>query len=695
MAVTETPTPAPRVTIPDAPLVGASEPSPWRRRAVWLVGIAAVLAAGLAIGGGFPDRLVIGVGSLFDGVDSWVIENQRTHWLFTGVLNPIKDGIEAAVDGLTTIFERMTWLGLLVAAAAFAGLVAGWRMALLAAAGIATFGLLDVWDRSLQTLALVTISVLITLAIGVPLGILAGRRPAVEKVLRPLLDAMQTVPAYSYLLPFVLFLGTGYPPAIAATVVFALPPAVRLTALGIRSVPETTLEVADAFGTTPKQTLRKVQIPIAKRSIMLGVNQTIMMALGMVVIAAVVGAEGLGREVLDALKLLRVGDALNAGIAIVMMAIVLDRVTTTWSQRERAHRGRGVRIAGRPVSRPMLVAGAIGATVLGIVVGREVLRQQEWPEALTFSVAEPTDAVIGWSQDNLGGIARAVGEFLTTFLLDPFEALLIGEPWWVLAALAALAGYKVKGLRLAVFSFVAVFLLGAIGMWELSMETLSLVLVAVALTLVLAIPIGILAARSDGVDRAIRPVLDAMQTMPAFVYLVPVLLLFSIGTPIPAVIASVVYALPVGIRLTNLGIRQVPATIVEAADAYGATRTQRLRKVELPLARPSILLGVNQTIMMVLSVVIIGGMIGAGGLGFEALVALSKSRIGQGVVVGLSILLLAIVLDRITQAMGAAPRSQRGPVGLGGMSRWPRLRQVVAGGTGKDDDREGGSLDGP
>jgi ABC-type proline/glycine betaine transport system permease subunit len=171
-----------------------------------------------------------------------------------------------------------------------------------------------------------------------------------------------------------------------------------------------------------------------------------------------------------------------------------------------------------------------------------------------------------------------------------------------------------------------------------------------------------------------------------------VLLLFSIGTPIPAVIASVVYALPVGIRLTNLGIRQVPDTIVEAADAFGATRTQRLRKVELPLARPSILLGVNQTIMMVLSVVIIGGMIGAGGLGFEALVALSKKRIGQGVIVGLSILLLAIVLDRITQAMGAAPKAQRGPVGMSGMGRWPRLRAIVVTDTARDDG-EGDSSD--
>jgi glycine betaine/proline transport system permease protein len=665
---------APAATAP--PPAAVPERSPWPRRFVWVAGIAALLVVGRRFAPGFPDRFVLGVGSVFDGIDTWVIDNQRTHWLFTGLLNPLKDAIQATVDGLVTLLSRMTWVGLVTTAGALAGLVAGWRMGLLAAAGVASFGVLGVWERSLQTFALVAISVVISLAIGVPLGIWAGRRAGVDRALRPFLDAMQTIPAYSYLLPFVLFLGTGYPPALAATVVFALPPAVRLTALGVRSVPATTLEVATSFGSTSRQVLRKVQLPMATPSIMLGVNQTIMMALGMVVIAAVVAAEGLGREVLDALKLLRVGAAFNAGLAIVIMAIVLDRVTTAWSCRERERRGRATRIAGRTVSRRALVVAAVAASAIGVLVGREVIRQQEWPESLTFSVAAPVDAIVEWSQRNLGDAAEAIGAALTAGLLDPLRTLLTREPWWVIAALAALAGWKVKGPRLAVFSFVCVFLLGALGTWNLSMHTLSIVLVAVVLSLVVAIPVGILASRSDAVDRAIKPLLDAMQTMPAFVYLVPVLLLFSIGTPVPAVIASVVYALPVGIRLTNLGIRQVPATIVEAAEAYGATSTQRLRKVELPLARPSILLGVNQTIMMVLSVVIIGGMIGAGGLGFEALVALSKKRIGQGVVVGLSILLLAIVLDRITQAMGSAPRSLRGPVGLSGMGRWPKLRAI-------------------
>jgi glycine betaine/proline transport system permease protein len=276
----------------------------------------------------------------------------------------------------------------------------------------------------------------------------------------------------------------------------------------------------------------------------------------------------------------------------------------------------------------------------------------------------------------VGAATDAMSDGMLIYVLDPLETVFVGVPWWIVAGLFAVAAWRLSGIRLAAGVFACFLGLGLLGMWDFAMATLSIVLVSVMLTLLFAIPLGILSAQSDTFERISRPVLDAMQTMPAFVYLVPVLLLIEPGR-VPGVIASFIYALPVGIRLTNLGIRQVPREIVEAGEAFGSTTGQLLRKVQLPLARPSILLGVNQTIMMVLSVVIIAGLIGAAGLGQEVVFALGKQQIGRGVVAGVSILLLAIVLDRISQAMGAAPRTLRGPVGALGFVRWPRIKALI------------------
>ena len=650
-------------------------PSPWRRRIAWALAVLVVASIGMMwLTPGFPESWVIDVTAWFDAFRDWAIQNRATSPLFIYLLTPIEETVDVLLDQTVAVLERMTWLGLLVGAAALAGVVAGWKMALLTGAGVLSFGLLGVWDAAIETLALVLVSVSIAVAIGVPVGIWAGRRPRVERVLRPILDAMQTIPAYAYLLPAVLLFGIGNPPALMATLAFALPPAIRLTALGIRRVPETSLEVATSFGSTERQRLRLVQVPLAKPSIMLGVNQTIMMALGIVVIAAFVGAGGLGQTVLDGLQRLDVGEALNGGIAIVVMAIVLDRVSTAWSQRDRRH-VKPLRVAGRPLTRRQLAIGAVVLTVLAIVVGREVLRQQAFPEAWESSVATPANAVVEWSQANLSDAASAVSDFVLVRLLDPLQTLFVGVPWWMMAGAFALIGWRVSGYHLAIGSFACIAGLGLLGMWDLSMGTLAQVLVAVAITVAFSIPLGILAARNERFERISKPILDAMQTMPAFVYLVPVLFLVEPGR-VPAIIASFIYALPVGIRLTNLGIRQVPEEIVEAGRSFGSTPGQLLRKVQLPLAKPTILLGINQTIMMVLSVVIIAGLIGAAGLGQEVVFALGKQQIGRGVVAGVCILLLAVVLDRITQAMGAAPKSMRGPVGIG-LGRWYRVRAIT------------------
>ncbi|MFU8888139.1 MAG: ABC transporter permease [Trueperaceae bacterium] len=240
-------------------------------------------------------------------------------------------------------------------------------------------------------------------------------------------------------------------------------------------------------------------------------------------------------------------------------------------------------------------------------------------------------------------------------LLDGVSAVLLWLPPVVFVALVAIMAWRVAGWRIGVLAGASFTLIGMVGLWGLTMVTLSMVAASVVVCLIIGLPLGILAARSDRFQAALRPVLDVMQTTPAFVYLVPVVMLFSIGT-VAGVIATIIFALPPLIRLTDLGIRQVPDDVIEAAEAFGSSERQVLFKVRLPLALPTIMAGVNQTIMLALSMVVIAALIGAGGLGRPVVEGLNALRIGQAGIGGLAIVLLAIVLDRLTQAFGAGAK---------------------------------------
>lgn len=280
-----------------------------------------------------------------------------------------------------------------------------------------------------------------------------------------------------------------------------------------------------------------------------------------------------------------------------------------------------------------------------------------FPERFTFSFASWVNAWVDTLVTRYGAAFRQVSDSLLWSVVQ-LESALRALPWWlVLLLVGALAWHATRRVSVALPITGLLFLVGAMGLWDKLMQTVALMLVATIIAVLLGIPLGILAARSDRLRRLLMPLLDVMQTLPSFVYLIPVLMLFGLGK-VPAILATVIYAVPPLIRLTDLGIRQVDAEVLEAADAFGASHWQRLFGVQLPLALPSIMAGINQTVMMALSMVVIASMIGARGLGEEVLIGIQTLNVGKGLEAGLAIVILAVAIDRITQAYGRPERGQ-------------------------------------
>jgi glycine betaine/proline transport system permease protein len=513
----------------------------------------------------------------------------------------------------------------------------------------ASFGLFGLWEESIQTLALMLAAVLLSLLVGVPLGIAAGRSAGFQRAITPVLDAMQIVPAFAYLMPVVILFSVGPGAAVITTMIYAVPPAIRITALGIRGVPKNTVEAARAMGATVPQELAKVEIPLARKTMLLAVNQTILFALSMVVIAGLIGGKGLGDTVTSGLNSYP-ALALLAGIVIVIIAIALDRATEAIAGRTDPVRRhvtvqlqRRLRLA--TVATALTIALAAGlARALGAGSVYSDWTKRDWVLARIQSVLDyvqnPATFVFH--------ITEPIGNFLVQHCLVPLQGFFVDTPWFVtIGGLTALA-LVISGLRAAVTSLAMFGLIGVIGEWSTAMETLSQVLVATVIAVLLGIALGVWAAESPTVSRILRPINDVLQTLPQLVYIIPFIYLMPVSI-VPGMIAGVLYAFPVVARLVESGIRGVEPNTVEAAGAFGATRTQVLLKVKIPLAQDAIMLGVNQGLIMVLAVVVIGGLVGSGGLGYQVAQGLDRSAFGLGVIASLAILALGIALDRVTQ----------------------------------------------
>lgn len=575
----------------------------------------------------------------------------------------------AVIDGFVVgvgseasqIAPSLSWIAIVAVVVAIGYKAKSWSLAALVGGCFLYLAVFGQWDSAMVTLASVLIAVPIGVAGGLLLGIAAYRWPTFDKILRPILDLMQTVPVFAYLVPILFLFGFGPVAALVATIIYAMPPMVRVTALSLHGVPTEIREFGTMVGCTRRQMMWKVLVPSAASGLMVGVNQVIMLTLNMVIIASMIGAGGLGFEVLSSLRRLDIGAGLEAGIAIVVMAIALDRLSQAFATRPaKVHSeeiGNQNLIQRHPWSSSILavvlVTGLAGLALPGF---------QSYPAALTLTTGPFWADLVEAINVNFFDQFEAVKTFMLTYLLLPVKRFLLGIPWPWGIAIVTLAGWKFGSWRLAALAGGLALFIAANGLWAKAMITLYLCGVSVLLASLIGIPLGVLAAENARANRVISAIIDTLQTLPSFVYLIPVVMLFRVGD-FSAMIAVVLYALAPAVRYAAHGIRSIEPQLIEAGIVAGCTRWQLLRKIKLPLALPEILLGLNQTIMLALSMLVITALVGTRDLGQEVYIALTKADSGRGIIAGLSVAAIAIILDRI---LAASARNARARLGLSG-----------------------------
>jgi glycine betaine/proline transport system permease protein len=551
----------------------------------------------------------------------------------------------------TVIVPPISWIAVTVAVVALGHYARDLWLGLLAGALTLYLAVFGQWESAMVTLASIAIAVPLGVAGGLALGIAAWRWRGVERALAPLLDLMQTVPTFAYLVPVLVLFGFGPVAALLATVIYAMPPMVRVTLVALRAVPDEIQDFARMAGCTPRQTLRKVMLPVALPDLMVGVNQVIMLSLNMVIIASMIGAGGLGFDVLNALRRLDIGGGFEAGIAITALAVVLDRLGQALAARGSAGQRTGGPIWRRYPRLALVLAAILATTALGYLFPALHLYPKDW-QLTTKSFWSDLMKTINVNYfDQL----EALRFWLLEHLLIPVKRFFLALPWPLVLGLASLAGWRLGGLRLAGLVLGLSAFIAVSGLWEQAMTTLYLCGVSVVIAMALGLPVGILAASNALAGRLIGAVIDTLQTLPSFVYLIPVVMLFRVGD-FSAMIAVVLYALVPAVRYTAHGLRSVAPDLVEAGVVCGCTRWQILAKVRLPLAVPMILLGLNQTILLALSMLVITALVGTRDLGQEVYIALTKADVGRGLVAGLAVAAIAIIADRL---IGAAAKDAR------------------------------------
>ncbi len=583
---------------------------------------------------------------------SWVIEQPYMvvkSLLSTGFLSGVGSYAEV-------IWPPLSWFALVSGLMLLGHYAGDWKLSLLVGACFLYLVIFGQWDSAMITLSSIVIAVPIGVLGGLMLGILGFRSRRFQQILVPILDLMQTVPVFAYLVPVLLLFGFGPVSAMIATIIYAMPPMVRVTLLALRQVGPEVVEAGTMAGCNSRQLLSKVLLPSAKHTLMVGVNQVIMLSLNMVIIASMIGAGGLGHDVLTALRRLRIGEGIEAGVAITLLAIALDRLSQAYANRPPPKRRVGHRKIWQRYPRSIIF---LAVTLLTWFLSIYLPALSEYPESWQVTTGTFWGDVVRYININYFEVLESIKNFLLLNIMIPFKRFLLSLPWIIVVAAAGLGGWQLGGTRLGLLTGSLAAFIAIVGLWPKAMVTIYLCGMAVIIASMIGIPIGILAANNDRVHRVVSVIIDTLQTLPSFVYLMPVVMLFRVGD-FAAMLAVIAYAITPVIRYTDHGIRQVPHDLIEASTQIGITRGQLLRKVQIPLALPHIMLGINQTIMMALSMLVITALVGTRELGQEVYIALTKADTGRGIVAGVCVAFIAIIADRMIGAWVSKRKQQLG-----------------------------------
>lgn len=558
-------------------------------------------------------------------------------------------------DGANTVIPALPWTAITVVVTLVAWRFGGQKLALGTFVTFVYFAVFGIWQSAMLTLASVVVAVIISTFLGLLLGLWGYRSKTANAALQPVYDIMQTLPLFSYLVPMILFFGFGPIASLMATVIYALPPMARITTQAIHEVHKSVKEFGSIAGCSRLQMTWMVLVPAARKSLLLGVNQVIMMSLAVVIVASLIGAGGLGGDVLKALKSMRIGDAVVAGFAITFMAMVLDRLSYAIALCRPSHE----LDHASWLKRHWLPVFAAGAVVVLSVLSFAVPVLHVWPEDWVLSAGDFFNDVVKWISANYQGEINAFRDWCIVYIMKPIKLMFLDIPWISLVLFFGVIGALLGGWRMAVLG-VGVFLaIAALGYWDKAMISLYLVVLSVILSALIGFGLGIWGGVNDRAEMVLIALVDVLQTMPMFVYLIPVVMLFSIGD-FPALVAIIAYAIPPAIRYTITGIRHVASNLEEGARMSGCDSRQVLMWVKIPLALPTILLGLNQTIMMAFGMLVITALVGTRGLEEITLSSIARVKPGDGLLAGLAIAGMAIVFDRYIKAANQKAAYQLG-----------------------------------